>query len=88
MSRAIQEYLRERVARKQLECIHTGSDGRIFGGIAEEWKSLTSILESESGAELWFFRSPEETWHNPMGMEGYAVVKVGTVIDFLITALS
>jgi hypothetical protein len=49
-----------------------------------------SILESETGAQLWFFRTPEETWHTfPLGgIEGYAVVKDDKIIDFLITALS
>jgi hypothetical protein len=90
MCRAIQECLRQPVARKEVESIHTGPDGCIFGHIAEEWRKLMSILESETGAQLWFFRTPEETWHTfPLGgIEGYAVVKDDKIIDFLITALS
>jgi hypothetical protein len=90
MCRAIQEFLQHPVTKKEAESIHTGKDERVFGHIAEEWRKLVAVLESETSAQLWFFRSPPETWTTfpRRGLEGYAVVKEGSVIDFILTAIS
>ncbi len=63
-------------------------DGIPFGCVNGEWRELQAKLKS--GRELWYFRSPPETWTGfPLsGMEGYAVVEDEEIVAFMLTAIS
>ena len=87
ISSAIQEWLISRVSVEQAEAEHM-VDGVPFGMMADDWKELISQLSPE--CELWYFCSPEESWTRVphMGMEGYAIVASGIVVDFVLTSIS
>jgi hypothetical protein len=75
-------WLRERVDPTQI---------RFDQGTAEwheEWNRFVDYIPTD--AEVWWFRSPDETWTSfpRRGWEGYAVVRAGEVIDFILTAVS
>jgi hypothetical protein len=65
-------------------------NGIPFGRLHEEWKRIVALLEADSKTQLWSFCSPPETWTGfPLrGMEGYAVVREGKVIQYILTAIS
>lgn len=51
-----------------------------------EYERLKAGLES--GGELWFFISPQETWNSLAGRGGYATVCNGKVVATVITVFS
>ena len=55
-----------------------------------KWQELKSLLANDRRTQLWYFCSPTETWTGfpHCGWEGYAVVKEGKIVDFILTALS
>jgi hypothetical protein len=61
-----------------------------FGLQNAKWQELRSMVFADRSMQLWSFCSPPETWTTfPLrGMEGYAVVKDGKIIDFVLTAIS
>ena len=65
-------------------------EGIPFGLQHSKWQVLRSMVLDDPKAQLWSFCSPPETWTTfPLrGMEGYAVVKDGKIIDYVLTALS
>jgi len=65
-------------------------DGVPYGFENGKWQTLRAIILADSEAQLWSFCSPPETWTTfpRRGMEGFAIVKNGKIIDFLLTALS
>jgi hypothetical protein len=77
------EWLQRKVTLRQAEAEHTVVDvtwpeGRVFGCIHDDWKKLIGQMQE----------SPEETWQRLVGFEGFAVVRQGEIIDFIITALN
>ena len=74
---------------EEAEARHT-HEGIPFGlQNAKKWQEIRSIVLGDPKAQLWAFCSPPETWTTfPLrGMEGYAVVNGGRIIDFVLTAL-
>jgi hypothetical protein len=41
------------------------------------------IDQAVAGDEIWFYESPPEIWDNLAGRTGYALVRAGTIIDFI-----
>jgi hypothetical protein len=54
----------------------------------EEWAEFSELYQP--GDELWYFRTPPETWTGfPLGgMEGYAMVRNGKLIAEIFTSIS
>lgn len=44
--------------------------------------------EIANGAEIWFYRSPNEFWEGMCGREGIALVKDGEVLDDCLTVMN
>jgi len=45
----------------------------------ERWKEF--IRTMQSGDELWYYKSPKETWDDFRGAAGYAIVRKGEVVS-------
>jgi hypothetical protein len=52
----------------------------------EKWKAF--IAQMVAGDELWFFKSPPETWSSLAGRAGYAVVRSGHIVASIVSATS
>jgi hypothetical protein len=55
----------------------------------EQWLQLRDKMQD--GDELWYFRTPKETWTEffpRCGMEGYALVRDARVVAEIFTSLS
>jgi hypothetical protein len=94
MKRSIAEemydWLSRRLTVDEAEAQYT-YDGVPFGAINTVWQKLKAIVLSDPTTELWAFRSPQATWTTIVprcGWEGYAVLKDGKIVDFILTALS
>lgn len=74
---------------EEAEARHT-HNGVPFGLQNENWRKLKAMILADWTVQVWSFCSPPETWTGfPLcGMEGYAAVKDGKVIGFVLTALS
>jgi hypothetical protein len=49
------------------------------------------IAQMQAGDELWYFLTPDETWTTLVprcGLEGYALIRCGKVIELAITSMS
>jgi hypothetical protein len=57
--------------------------GRPFGILTDVWR--TFVAQMEAGDELWSFSSPDETFSEKQGCQGFAIVRGGTIQDTLIT---
>jgi hypothetical protein len=64
-------------------------DGVAFGHIHDEWiRFKARLLE---GDELWYFRTSDDTWQTAFprcGLEGYAIVRGGSLIAEIFTSIS
>ena len=62
-------------------------NGVTFGHIHDDWERLKAKLAE--GDELWYFRTPDETWRAVpnCGLEGYAIVRQGTLFDLILTGI-
>lgn len=89
LGEGIEDWLLRPIPWDEAEARHT-YDGVPFGRQAERWKRLVATIEADPKAQLWSFCSPPETWTTfPLrGMEGYAVIKEGNIIDFILTTIS
>jgi hypothetical protein len=54
--------------------------------IKTKWKPF--VADMLTGDELWRFRSPSTTWANMGGRAGYAIVRDGRIIRWLVTLMS
>jgi hypothetical protein len=57
--------------------------------IEEHWAEFKDKMED--GGEVWYFRTPEETWTEffpRCGMEGYALVRGDNVVAEVLTSMS
>lgn len=55
----------------------------------EQWLQFKDLMQE--GDELWFFRTPQETWTEffpRCGMEGYALVRDEAVVAQIFTSMS
>jgi hypothetical protein len=61
-----------------------------FGVDNAKWQELRTMVVNEPKMQLWYFCSSPKTWTGfPLcGMEGYAAVKDGKIVDFVLTAIS
>jgi hypothetical protein len=89
MSDEMQDWLLRPLPFEDAESRHM-HQGVPFGLQNSKWEEMRSILLSDFKVQLWSFCSPPETWTTfPLrGMEGYALVKDGTIIDFVLVAIS
>ena len=83
------DWLSVAVSVEEAEASNTW-DGVPFGMDSANWTRLKSLLLADSQVQLRFFSSPPETWTTfpRRGWEGYAAVKNGKIIEFLLTAIS
>ena len=82
MKEVIQEWLSEQRSVGQAEADNM-EGGRPFGHQQRKWERLKQQLTE--GAELWELCSPPESWAHRRGRQGFAVVRKGQVVDFLLT---
>jgi len=64
-------------------------NGVPFGCASKEWYEFRD--QFREGDELWYFRTPEETWTTLLprcGMAGYAMVRDGVLIAEFLTSQS
>ncbi len=54
-------------------------EGLAKGPTPGRWKEF--IRTMEPGEELWYYKSPKETWDILSGCAGYAIVRKGEVIS-------
>jgi len=52
----------------------------------ERWKEF--IRNMQPNDELWYYKSPKETWENLSGCAGYAIVRSGKIVSHLNTVRS
>ena len=57
-----------------------------FGFIFWRWVDFREKLRE--GDELWEFKSPQKSWDNLAGREGYCIVRDGKVVEHIITVMS
>lgn len=58
-----------------------------IGGVRErEVREFCAALAG--GCELWRFRSPSRTWRSMVGRSGWAAVRDGKAVAFLVTAMN
>jgi hypothetical protein len=76
------QWLSEKVSIERAEKENTLTD-KPFGHLHRKWQKLKSGIQS--GDELWEFVSPPESWAHHMGRQGYAIVRRGQVVEFLLT---
>jgi hypothetical protein len=83
------DWLLHPVPVEEAEARHT-REGIPFGSENAKWQVIRSLVRADPHMELWSFCSPPETWTTfpRRGMEGYAAVKQGKIIDFVLTAIS
>lgn len=86
-----QEWLKEQVSVTEAEATHTYSKPPIIAGIPfgfanADWIEFKSLMQS--GDELWFYSSPQESWDELMGTEGYVIIREGKIIAEMVTALN
>jgi hypothetical protein len=53
---------------------------------AGKWREF--LGQMVAGDELWFFESPPETWSTFAGRAGYALVRSGHIVDFIVSRKS
>jgi hypothetical protein len=89
MAEEMHDWLLRPLPVEEVEARHD-YDGVPFGLQNAKWQELRSLILADAKMQLWSFCSPPETWTTfPFrGMEGYAAVKEGKIIDFVVTALS
>lgn len=89
MAEEMHDWLLRPLPIEEAEARHT-HEGVPFGLQNAKWQELRSMVLADPTTQLWAFCSPPETWTTfPLrGMEGYAVVKDGKILDFVLTALS
>ncbi len=80
------EWLIRRITVEEAEATHTPRGGKPFGFLNAKWEALKSRLRA--GDELWIYRSPPASWEDLHGRMGVAVVRNGTVIDSIVTAMN
>lgn len=92
MVSVLDAWLTERVSIEEVEAAHAvrharlGPDPVAFGFQHEQWERMKRDLQP--GDELWEFCSPPDTWQNLCGRKGIAIVRDGTIVAHLTTALS
>ena len=59
---------------------------RPFGSMTAKWRSFVSKLGNDD--ELWYFCSSKESFGKMMGRQGYAIVRSGKIVDYLVTLQS
>jgi hypothetical protein len=89
MADEMNDWLLHPFSIEEAESLHC-HEGVPFGLENAKWQELQALVLSDPKAQLWSFCSPPETWTTfPLrGMEGYAVVKDGEIIDFVLVACS
>jgi hypothetical protein len=89
MADEMHDWLLRPLPIEEAEARHT-YNGVPFGLQNAKWQELRLMVLEDPKSVLWSFCSPPETWTTfPLrGMEGFAVVKEGTILDFVLTALS
>jgi hypothetical protein len=89
MAEEMHDWLLRPLPVEEAEARHS-CEGVPFGLQNAKWQELRSMVFADPNIRLWSFCSPPETWTTfPLrGMEGYALVKDGKIIDFVLTALS
>jgi hypothetical protein len=84
------DFLRSRIAIKDGETLRaTPSDGTLKS-LLEPWTPGTTSLEAamQPGDELWIWSTAEWTWESLMGRGGYAIVRNGEPVDFIMTEMN
>ena len=56
------------------------------GPVPQRWKEFIQAMEP--GDELWYYRSPKESWDSFSGCAGYAIVRNREVFSFFNTMKS
>jgi hypothetical protein len=77
----IQSWLEKRITLEdanEMICRDQGIANAECNGISD-WYAQHSLPEDE----LWFYNTPDEEWEALAGEDGFAIVRNGTVIDFL-----
>jgi hypothetical protein len=82
MKDAIGEWLTEKRSISEAETENM-EDGRTFGYQHRKWERLKQQMAA--GDELWEFCSPPESWAHRKGRQGYAVLRKGQVVDYMLT---
>jgi hypothetical protein len=82
MTEVPKQWLSERVTIDRAEK-ENAMGGRPFGHLHRKWNQLKTGIKN--GDELWEFVSPPESWAHQKGRQGYAIVRSGQIVSFLLT---
>jgi hypothetical protein len=63
-----------------------GKDNRRY---LKEWGEWNKFISNyKTGDELWYYRSPQDSWAKLAGEEGFAIYRHGKLISRIITVLN
>ena len=82
---ALRERSRENIIASRPEWAGTKYD-RPGGARGDEFDAFAS--KAKDGDELWWFKSPLESWQNMCGRAGYAILRDGKVIATYVSKMS
>jgi len=89
----IEEWLKEKMTKEEF----VAKQQQIYESLADRPQVQKSFKEHfwdpfmehyQDGDEIWFFSSPDETWHSLCGRAGNAILRNGKCIYSQITELS
>jgi len=80
------EWMISRLTVEQAEAEHTPPHLKPFGHQNAKWEALKSRMRP--GDELWTYQSPPDSWKALHGRRGIALVRNGSVIDSILTAMN
>lgn len=80
------EWLIKKVAFDEAEAALELSDPLVDDQYRLRWGELRA--KAIPGDEVWYFSSPTESWENLCGRDGYALVRAGEIVDFIVDTMS
>jgi hypothetical protein len=84
------DLLRRLIAVKNGDILQAAPADGTLEGFLEPWTPGTSSLEPEMqpGDELWIWATGDGSWESLMGRGGYAIVRNGEPVDYVMTEMS